>query len=657
MEKKILYIGHSWKRPWGNLRYQHGTAEEPNMFNLKSVNETILQDVRRGEIYEYEVRIEAGTYYNFRYDWTHMHDAAVTFVPYGGEVILNGGRRITGFVPVTVNGVAALKAEIPAVKNGEWYFSQLYVNKTPRRRPVYPKNGEKLRVASVPGHTADDSQGVDFFCADPGIFDRFTNISDTSVEVLHYWLSELFPVVSYDPETACVRLGAHARMSLNNDRDTGFAKYRINNVFEMLNEPGEWYLDRKEGILYYIPLPGETAENILVEAPVQQNLLTIRGTDDSPVSNITFRNIVFENTKYDPCNGAGNIRYASYGQAAGNCDAAVSVSYAHHIHFEGCTIRNIGNYGIEFRKGTSYNTVTDCEITGCGAGGIRFDGGAIGAPESDKCQNNRIENNHVHHCTKIDYAAIGIFLGHASSNRIAHNEIHDLKYSGISVGWVWGMLPSRSDNNIIEYNHVYRCGDGDLSDMGGIYLLGPQSGTEVRGNYIHDIHRANYGGWGIYLDEGSTNIVVEKNIVYDCDSNAFFIHYGRENIIRYNIFGNGDAVIGFGAGIESNYGNFMKNLLYTENDTVYFGDYNYDFQNKWLVTDANFIYATGTAPLKNLRYGPRYESFDDWNRLGNDVFSRTYRNADARPTRTPAELLPFGFPADVDIALAGIKKK
>ena len=666
MEKKIIYVGNSYKRPWGNLRYQHGTPEEPNQFTFKTLNYTILHDVRRGEIYDYEVRVEPGTYYVSPYTWTPEHNASVTILPYGeGEVIFSAGKKIEGFRETTVNGVRAFVTEISAVKNGEWYFEELYVNKSPRRRPVLPKNNEKFRIKSVPGHTENDCAGVHFFEVEEGIFDKITNIEDTVVEVIHFWLSERFPVVSYDEKTHVVYSSAGATRELCDDVAGGYAKYRIANVFEAMTEPGEWYLNRKTGMLYYIPMENETCDNILVEAPYYDSLLTLRGYPTKPISNITFKNITFENVKYAPYKNAATDRKACYGQAAGNCDGAISLAYAKHVNFEGCTVRNIGNYGIEFGSGCTYNTVTGCHLYQFGAGAIRMTGGHIsinaenGSPEGDVMTGfNRIENNHIHDCAMIDYGAVAIWIAHGSSNRIAHNEIHDMKYSGISVGWVWGMLPSPTNNNIIEYNHIYRCGDGDMSDMGGIYLLGPQGGTEVRGNYIHDIHRANYGGWGIYLDEGSTNILVERNVIYDCDSEAMFIHYGRENIIRYNIFGGGiDAVIGFGAGVEATFGNFMKNLFFVGKEAVYFGDYNYDFKQRWLFSDCNFIYKTEQTPLWNLRYGPTKETWEEWLSNGADAFSIVYENASpVRPTSTPKELIPYGFPSDVDAKKAGIVK-
>ena len=106
------------------------------------------------------------------------------------------------------------------------------------------------------------------------------------------------------------------------------------------------------------------------------------------------------------------------------------------------------------------------------------------------------------------------------------------------MGWTWGYQREVvSTGNLIEYNHVHDIGRGWLNDMGGIYTLGVSTGTVLRRNLIHDVNCRIYGGWGIYLDEGTSNIIAEENIVYNCATGGFHQHYGRDNIIRNNIFG------------------------------------------------------------------------------------------------------------------------
>jgi len=662
MEKKILYITHDNDAPFEH-RYAYGTPDERRKHNFKQLLETLMHDRMRGMIYDYEINFAPGTYYISSPITVDTAIASrLTFVADGGEVILSGGKKIEGFRPCRMNGVDMLVADIPAVKAGEWYFEELYVNKGWRSRPAMPKGGAKFQITDVPNHPIENygSINVTAFEAGDGAFDGIAHPEETAVEVLHFWLSERMNVTSYDKENKIVHFDRFPRQKLVDSTAPVYAKYRILNVLEALTEPGEWYLDRYEGKLYYIPLEGEAADNILVEAPVLQNLVTLTGKKDKAVTDISFEGITFECTKSDTCDADQKIRYATAGQAASNRDGAVKAIYAKNIFFDGCTFRNIGNYGAEGGRGCENFAFENCRFYQIGAGGIRFGGGNACESEADASSGIRVENCEIFDCAKIDYGACGIFVAHGAGTYLAHNHIHHLKYSGISIGWVWGMLPSRTSNAVIEYNHIHHLGDGDMSDMGGIYLLGPHCGSEVRGNYVHDIRRAVYGGNGIYLDEGSTGVVVEKNIVYDCDSACMMIHYGAENIVRYNIFGHGKANVAIGAACrEGIYLNMFKNIFFVEDNYVYTGAYNVSLTFPICESDMNFIYKTTDTPLRNLHethvpeWGNIERSWEDWQAQGQDVFSLIL-HTDAPILATPKELYKYGFPA-ISTDMAGKK--
>jgi len=146
---------------------------------------------------------------------------------------------------------------------------------------------------------------------------------------------------------------------------------------------------------------------------------------------------------------------------------------------------------------------------------------------------------HIRYYGRIYNNSIGVLLTHATDCNITHNEIHDGWYTAVSVGWNWGYTDNPTNNIKIQNNLIYNIGNGWLSDMGGIYTLGIQPDTVLSGNIIHNVGcyegSTGYGGWGIYLDEGSSYITVEKNLAYDCSSNALHQHYGKDNLIKNNI--------------------------------------------------------------------------------------------------------------------------
>ena len=224
---------------------------------------------------------------------------------------------------------------------------------------------------------------------------------------------------------------------------------------------------------------------------------------------------------------------------------------------------------------------------------------------------NRVTDNHIHHGGKVFHSAVGILSMHSFGNALSHNHIHDLYYSGISCGWVWGYRDNISHDNHIEHNHIHHLGFGWLSDMGGIYTLGVQPGTVLRGNLIHGVTMAGYGGWAIYPDEGSSHLVIEDNIGYDTSSQGFHQHYGRENVVRNNIFVLGREGMVRRTRLEDHVSfTLEKNVIVAQGQPIYYGD---RLEGGMIITDTNLLWDAAGEVIFHAKL-----SNDEWREMGFD---------------------------------------
>lgn len=481
----------------------------------------------------------------------------ITYAAYPCETpVIDGGVRIDDWSETNVNGTTVWVADLPAVARDEWSFASLFVDGERRPRPRLPKGEEEFFwIEDVPGAGTDGdhftSTGTQEFVAREGDLDPdWRNLSDVEVVALHYWIEERLPIESIDSETNRVGTELGSVFSLVDDVGDRFARYYVENVFDALSEPGEWYLDRPAGDLYYVPKAGETPENTAVIAPKTTQLIELAGNPEAGahVEHLRFQGLTFRHTDWEQIDPApkleaywpqhydGETVHANVPQAAFHLPGVISATGARHCTIEDCTIEHVGFYGIELGDGCHGNRIVGNEIADTGGGGVKVSGARAGKDRARRTGENRVTDNHIHNGGLVFHSSIGVLVRHAFDLDIAHNHVHDYYYSGISVGWVWGYAEHTTRDVRIENNHIHDIGKGLLSDMGGIYTLGVQPGSVVRGNHVHDVRRRNYGGWAIYTDEGSSHILIENNLAHDTDSQPFHQHYGRENIIRNNVF-------------------------------------------------------------------------------------------------------------------------
>ena len=447
--------------------------------------------------------------------------------------LFSGGRRLTGWKVRD----GRWELELPEVKAGTWDFIDLFVSGERRPRPRLPKNGWYKVAAELPRSENAPGPGFDAFRFQPSeLQPSWTNLRDVELLVPRAWVMNRFRIAGIEQDIVrftgtTPNAGAHHKLHAG-------LPYLVENVREALDTPGQWYLDKSSGLLTYLPKAGEDPEKTEVIAPVLDHWLSLQGTAALPIGGITFRGLRFAHTAWQtPPKGH------SFPQAEADVPAAVRLLFARRARFEGCDFTLTGGYGVDFGAGTRECALDDCELTHLGAGGIRIGGdGRFARPKTDDAPEvagwNTVKNCLIASGGRLHAAAVGVWIGHSPHNTIEHCDITDFYYTGVSLGWSWGYAPSLAHHNTIADCHIWKIGQQVLSDMGGIYTLGNGPGNVLRGNHIHDVacRPGTYGGWGLYHDEGSTAFLSEDNIVHHTSSATFHQHYGRENVMRNNIF-------------------------------------------------------------------------------------------------------------------------
>lgn len=547
----------------------------------------------------------------------------ITSAP-GEKAVVSGGRALGGVCESEMNGLRLWTVDLPEVREGKWYFKSLFAGEKRRPRACLPREGFYW-MEDVPGHTVRDAlfDGANRFIAREGDMKDFKNLTDAEIHAFHYWTDEHMPIASYNPETREVVCTHQSVFVLKDDEMPRFAKYRVENIFEGLVEPGDWYLDRSEGRLYYLPEAEETIENTQLIVPVTEQLLIAENVSGLTVDNITFAYTdwsLHQNMRPTFPQLSDEILYASAPQGNSNLPGVISFENAKYCAVTRCEIKHIGLYGIDLVYNCKNMRIQGNVIFDMGAGGVKLNGATASQPRGERTQYITVADNDIGLGGRVFLAGIGVIALHANHIRIAHNHIHDLYYSGVSCGWQWNYDEGACRDNIIEYNYIHGLGHGILSDMGGIYTLSVQPGTRIHHNLIHDIEKANYGGWAIYPDEGSSHILIENNVCYDCSSSVFHQHYGRENIVRNNIWAFGrEGMIHYTRPEEHCGFNFERNIVLTKGQAIYTGG---GVGN--MFADSNLFWDVDGAPVEwcvSFKDRSTYRPIETVMEMGYDIHS------------------------------------
>ncbi len=508
---------------------------------------------------------------------------SITYAAASGQrPVISGGRAIAD-LKAAADGTWV--AEIPEAKSGKWQFCQLYLNGQRAARAREPDEGW-FRVEQVGKDRRTN------FRFQQGDLKAYANLDSLELVFLHDWSITRCPVKSIDEATRTLTVPVQVGGNTNWAVMDWFEKkprYFVENAHELLDSPGEWYLDENTGRLTYMPRPGETIESTELVAPVADQLLVVRGTQEKPVRNLHFVGLTFEHAGWKPANrhywGRQACTYwttttAESGRSHEEADpAAVQFDGAVDCSIEDCRIAHVGASGLWFRTNCRDNVANRCEVVDVGGNGVMIGEGQArsidGQPWSSArpdqaAEGNALRNSIVETAGQELYGAVGVWVGLAAQTTIEQNEIRNHPYTGVSVGWMWWNPKSRAEprstpcrENVVVRNHIHHVMQ-TLSDGGCVYVLGVQPDSRIAENLIHDVQR-NAGraeSNGMFLDQGCGNFTIEKNVIYNIDRSPLRFHKGWLNLVREN-------VLAVGAGIPPvRYNDTKQERITLENNTV-----------------------------------------------------------------------------------------
>jgi hypothetical protein len=329
-------------------------------------------------------------------------------------------------------------------------------------------------------------------------------------------------------------------------------RYFLENAIEFIDTDLEWvFLKDQDKVVLQLPTNADPNQLEIV-IPASSGLISIIGSERELVKNIHFEGISFQYSRWEiPVNGYCGVQACHFDPRTPDekwavVPAAVSTVWAEDISFVDCSFRNFGGSGIWIGEGSRNCRIVDSELWDISGNGIMIGEGTDrivqGKPWWESAPEQVAFSNTVENCTISQvgaqyFGAVGIWGGLVANTTIKNNELFDLPYSGISVGWMWSPVPTPSRENIIEGNHIHEIMN-ILSDGGGIYMLGLQPGSKILNNRIHGV-KVNAGraeSNGMFLDEGTTDVLVEENVIYDIAKSPLRFHRATTNLVKGNYF-------------------------------------------------------------------------------------------------------------------------
>lgn len=457
-----------------------------------------------------------------------------------GSVTLSAGRRLTPASAAT-SGEATFAA--PSGLDGTFWAGapQLWVNgrrAVLAREPDQGKDWYAGQAVAVPGEPASAPGHQAFRAPTPALaFVGRLSAADRDravVDVMQSWSNGRHRLATEAP-AGTLRISPRVRWPFLFFGTS--QRFHIENVAAAFDQPGEW-IGSNAGVRY-LPLADDIRPLDVVLATLDQWVIVRGAGPGGPaVENLQLLGLGFEHTR-SLTPGGGWVDT----QAAVDIGAGIVVDHARNFELGDCHIRHSGGYGVWLREGVRDSRIRGCTMQDLGAGGVKVGIAAQPPGTRDATGGNTVTANRITRTGQNYPGAVAIWLGQTFDNEVSHNTITDTTYTGISVGWTWGYGAPTSGRNRIMANALLRIGGGTLSDLGAIYTLGQSPGTVIADNLVREVrgyadHGA--GAWGIYNDEGSSDLRIENNVVIGTDSGAYHLNYGRNLRVQGNLFALGD---------------------------------------------------------------------------------------------------------------------
>jgi hypothetical protein len=517
----------------------------------------------------------------------------------GETVTLSGGVRLQCDWRPYKNGI--MMCQLPQAEPGQWTFDQLFVNSRRQIRARYPNFDDTdpktytgyLRAAGrlsadIPNLNPDPNEDMTFSSGaprgilfDPADFSK-KHWKKPGEAIIHiyqsmYWgnLQWQIKEINWDRHILWFGHGGQQMGAKWFGDPCGVDQHSfffIENVFEELDAPGEWYLDRETATLYYLPPNNVDLDTAVIEVPVLQRLVEFVGSQDNPVKHITLQSFRFTHTT---STFLETYEVPSLSDWAVHRGGTVYLQGAHHCTLKDCFFDAVGGNAIFMNEHNRNNGVAGCKFTESGDSAICFVGSlerTVGTQRNFPYECSAV-NNLIHDCGVFGKQIAGVYISRAKRIRVAHSEIYNMPRAGICIGdGTWG-------GHIIENNYIHETcqetGDhGPFNAWGrDKYWCLAQSHLPYTANRSHDagnvkidamepvIIRHNYfkeiSGWGLDLDDGASNYEIYNNL---CVGVSMKLREGAYRTIYNNIWVNGANSPCFHVGNENNHDRYFRNI-------------------------------------------------------------------------------------------------